>query len=101
MNDEQRNTIYTLVLLQPGLRKRNVLPEDKEYIMTMIDSAVEDITDEGIILDFGSPSHRTTIAMYASWLYRKQTAENKESPMPRMLRYRLNNLIFKRVRNNA
>ena len=50
MNDEQKNTIYTLTLRQPGLRKRNVLPEDKEYIMALIDSAAEDIRDEVQIL---------------------------------------------------
>lgn len=57
-----------------------------------IDSARVAIKHEGIDIDENVISDANLIIMYASWLWRKRdTAEG----MPRMLRWQLNNRLFK------
>lgn len=60
-------------------------------------SAEQAITTEGITPD-GSISDCNLIIMYAGWLWRKrETGEG----MPRMLRYQLNNRLFREKVQNG
>lgn len=71
------------------------------YLGKLINLAKESIEREGIVLKIiggsdESPDYREEdamlIEMYAAYLYRKRKEDN--APMPRMLRYALNNRLF-------
>ncbi|MCQ2113344.1 MAG: hypothetical protein MJY95_08405 [Bacteroidaceae bacterium] len=98
--------ILSLVKVDLGI----ILPEstssavsDMEMaLQNKIDSAIQFIRDEGITLvpigeDF-SEAEAELITMYASYLYRKRATD---SPMPRMLRYALNNTLMKQKAGQA
>ena len=54
-------------------------------------NAEEQITREGVVLDYGVIGDQQITVMYAAWTWRRRdTGEG----MPRMLRYTLNNRIF-------
>lgn len=61
------------------------------YLEHLIRAAKAAIAEEGIDLD-GSDSDRNIIVMYASYLFRKRAED--AAPMPRMLRYALNNRLM-------
>jgi hypothetical protein len=90
MTEVQKYTIYEFLLAD--LQKKSADYAQKKYLEGLIDVAVKEIGREGIELDFADMSHLQTIEMYAAYLYRKRTADN--NGMPRMLRFRLNNLLF-------
>lgn len=77
--------------------KANKISDLKQYI----NSAVEMIEWEGIVLSFESEADLRLITMYAMWLYdkRKTTGSKYTSyyiqNMPRMLRWNMNNRLFK------
>lgn len=50
------------------------------------------IEREGITLDLTDISDLMLVTMYSAWLYEKR--KDPTSPMPRMLRYNLNNRLF-------
>lgn len=57
-----------------------------------LSAAKDQIEREGATLDNSSISDNMLVVMYAAWMWRKRdTGEG----MPRMLRYQLNNRIFK------
>ncbi len=78
-----------LVILKQDLEILHSQKDD--YLKTLIQMATELIEMEGISLtdDYLDAS---LISMYAAYLYRKRA--NDENPMPRMLRYALNNRLF-------
>lgn len=56
-----------------------------------LQNAAEQITREGVTLDYSALDDLQLIVMYAAWTWRRRdTGEG----MPRMLRYTLNNRIF-------
>lgn len=55
-------------------------------------SAMEAITIEGITLDDSAVSDMNLVVMYAAWLWRKRDTTDG---MPRMLRWQLNNRLFR------
>ena len=61
------------------------------YLQTLIASAKEYISTEGITLA-DSQSDGMLVEMYAAYLYRRRREENVQ--MPRMLRWALNNRLF-------
>lgn len=61
-----------------------------EYLGTLIASAKKYITREGIDLT-ESVDDALLVEMYAAYLYRKR---REDVPMPRMLRWNLNNRLF-------
>lgn len=61
------------------------------YLTHLLTVAESRISDEGVRLT-GSVDDLNLVVMYASWLYRCRNKEN--NPMPRMLRWALNNRIF-------
>ena len=63
-----------------------------EYLTDLISAAKSMIEKEGIILDVNNTEDCNLIVMYASYLYRKRAEDNP--PMPRMLRYALNNRVI-------
>ena len=81
-----------ITLLKLDLNLRAVDDARLEQLGQLLDAAVDLIAREGVQL--GSPysyEDGQLVVMYASYLYRKRaTAE----PMPRMLRWALNNRIF-------
>ena len=62
-----------------------------EYLTQLIEVAAREIGREGVVLDTSQIDDVNLIVMYASYLYRKR---NTDGPMPRMLRYALNNRLF-------
>lgn len=62
-----------------------------EYLTQLIEVSKREIKREGIELYTHRIDDVNLIVMYASWLYRKR---NEGGPMPRMLRYALNNRLF-------
>lgn len=63
-----------------------------ERLKHYIQSSIRFITDEGATLDLDDPEDCQIVTMYASWLWRRR---DSGSGMPRMLRYALNNRIFR------
>lgn len=61
------------------------------YLSHLIGAAKNEITREGITLSLDAIDDCNLIVMYASYLYRKRA---EDGPMPRMLRYALNNRLF-------
>ena len=62
------------------------------YLSQLIDSAMDAIKDEGISLDLTRAVDRQLVIMYVNWLYLDRLSGDE---MPRMLRYNLNNRLFK------
>lgn len=62
-----------------------------EYLTQLIEVSKREIRREGAYLSKNHIDDVNLVVMYASYLYRKR---NDGGPMPRMLRYALNNKIF-------
>lgn len=62
-----------------------------EYLTQLIEVAKREIEREGVELYMSEIDDVNLVVMYASYLYRKR---NTDGPMPRMLRYALNNRLF-------
>lgn len=62
-------------------------------LLTYISTSQAFIQREGATLSLEDIGDCQLIVMYASWLYQKRKAQ-ADSPMPRMLRWNLNNRIF-------
>ena len=72
-------------------------PEKEEQLKFLIDTAIELIAREGVTLsEPDSNEEADLVIMYASYLYRKRATDE---PMPRMLRWALNNKLFGRERD--
>ena len=72
----------------------DIIPDDTsrdDYLNQLITSAKALIKREGVILT-GSYEDGQLIVMYAAYMYRKRA--DSDQPMPRMLRWALNNKIF-------
>ncbi len=78
-----------LVILKQDLEILHSQKDD--YLKTLIQTATELIEMEGIQLT-DNYLDTSLISMYAAYLYRKRAKD--ENPMPRMLRYALNNRLF-------
>lgn len=61
------------------------------YLTGLITASEQMIGREGITLG-DSLEDANLVVMYAAYLYRKRATDN--APMPRMLRYALNNRLF-------
>ena len=71
-----------------------IIPENTlqdTYLTQLVTAAQQMITREGVTLT-SSIEDGTLVSMYAAWLYRKRAEDNP--PMPRMLRWALNNRVF-------
>lgn len=62
------------------------------YLQHLLEVAKGRIAQEGIQLDSNDIDDVNLQIMYAAWLYRARNTP--ENPMPRMLRFALNNRIF-------
>lgn len=62
-----------------------------DYLSQLLTAAAELITREGITLTDSTEDSQLQI-MYAAYLFRKRAEDNP--PMPRMLRWALNNRLF-------
>lgn len=83
-----------LTLVQSNLDMLSVDTTRKSQLEFLIDTAIELIAREGVTLTEPYTSEDANlIVMYASYLYRKRATDE---PMPRMLRWALNNRIFGR-----
>lgn len=75
-----------------------ISPAWNGYLENLIDVAKQSITREGITLE-DTMEDNNLIVMYTAYLYRKRTED--AGPMPRMLRYALNNrLLSEKMRND-
>lgn len=61
------------------------------YLAHLISAAKKEIEREGITLSLDAVEDCNLVVMYAAYLYRKRAGD---TPMPRMLRYALNNRLF-------
>ena len=61
------------------------------YLQQLLGAAEQMIAREGIALTSSAEDEQLRV-MYAAYLYRKRAEDNP--PMPRMLRYALNNRLF-------
>lgn len=83
-----------LTLVQSNLDLLSVDATRESQLEFLIDTAIELIAREGATLTEPYTSEDANlIVMYASYLYRKRATDE---PMPRMLRWALNNRIFGR-----
>lgn len=64
-----------------------------EYLAFLLQSAKKYIQNTGITLA-EKIEDNNLVVMYAAYLFRKRASET-DNPMPRMLRYELNNRLFK------
>jgi len=68
-----------------------------ERLTQYIESAKKSIAEEGITLDLEDIQDCQIVVMYAAWTWRKR---DSGEGMPRMLRYTLNNRVFReKIRN--
>lgn len=63
-----------------------------DLFLSLLNSSVSMIEREGITLDMGSAEDNNLIVGYATWLF--QQREDPAMPMPRWLRYALNNKVL-------
>ena len=63
-----------------------------DLFLSLLTSAVSMIEREGITLDMDSQEDNNLIVGYATWLF--QQREDPAMPMPRWLRYNLNNKVL-------
>lgn len=83
-----------LQILQANLDLLTLDATRKNQLEFLIDTAVELISREGVTLaEPYSVEDANLIVMYAAYLFRKRATDE---PMPRMLRWALNNRIFGR-----
>lgn len=99
-----KNDIIELLLINLNMnmpsQKTEVQKKIESNLNFLADVAIKRIEEEGIIfVDSFSVEDANLVVMYASWLYSKRTAG--EQPMPRMLRYALNNRLFSQKAKNA
>lgn len=79
-----------LVLLKYNLEM--ISTSFDNYLTHLIDVAKLEIAQEGITLSMSDVLDCNLIVMYAAYLFRKRKTNE---PMSRMLRYALNNRLFK------
>lgn len=70
-----------------------------DLFLSLLTSAVSMIEREGITLDMDSQEDNNLIVGYATWLF--QQREDPVMPMPRWLRYNLNNKVLHQKAVNA
>lgn len=70
-----------------------------DLFLSLLDSAKSMIEREGITLDLDAADDNNLIVGYATWLF--QQRERPEMPMPRWLRYNLNNKVLHQKAVNA
>lgn len=81
-----------LVLLKLHLQIRNSDLDD--YLNQLLETAKESVGEEGITIDYTRANDCQLVVLYAGWLYLRRLSGEE---MPRMLRYKLNNRIFKQA----
>jgi hypothetical protein len=75
-----------------------ITPAWNEYLTNLIEVSKQSIAREGITLK-DTLEDNNLIVMYTAYLYRKRTEDT--GPMPRMLRYALNNrLLSEKMQND-
>ena len=84
--------LSVLSLLKSDLEKKQLNEEMSNYLNALIQAAKTEIRREGIELQESGSDEAQTVTMYAAYLYRKRALS--DNAMPRMLRYRLNQMIF-------
>lgn len=93
------NTGDLLTLTQANLDLIALDASRENQLSFLIKTAIELIAREGVTLTEPYTSEDANlIVMYASYLYRKRATDE---PMPRMLRWALNNRIFGRDADGA
>lgn len=105
MTEEIMATLLEMVIKSDELileymddeEKESILADLKQYIL----SSVEMIEWEGVTLDYTSEADLRIITMYTMWLYEKRKTTGSKytsyyiQNMPRMLRWNLNNRLFR------
>lgn len=88
-----------LKMTKVNLDQLFLTPEKEEQLKFLIDTAIELIAREGVTLSEPySNEEADLVIMYASYLYQKRATNE---PMPRMLRWPLNNKLFGREKDDS
>lgn len=89
MDAQALNTCLDLVKIDLGI----TTPAYDARLLQVLESSVRAITDEGIDLDLNDALDIQLLVMYSAWIWnRRRTGEG----MPRMVRYALNNRLFRK-----
>ncbi len=88
------NQLLDMLKVDLGIKSTTAYDERLEQY---IESAKKSITEEGITLDLEDIQDCQLVVMYSAWTWRKR---DSGEGMPRMLRYALNNRVFReKIRN--
>ena len=91
MTDAQLSKMLAMLKIDLGVSAMAYNDRLKEYLR----SAAKRIETEGITLDGDDMSDCQLVVMYAAWMWRKRDFSDGAAGMPRMIRYALNNRLFK------
>lgn len=87
------DTAKRLEYLKSDLQQRTNMNDD--YLAFLLDAAENAVKEEGV-KDDGKTDYDLVIIQYAAYLFRKRGSNNTE--MPRFLRFKLNNMKLKQIR---
>ena len=93
MDDQSRLALLKLNVSAAG----STIYDD--LFLSLLASAKSMIEREGIVLDLDTQEDNNLIVGYATWLF--QQREQPDMPMPRWLRYNLNNKVLHQKAVNA
>ncbi len=93
MDDQSRLALLKLNVSAAG----STIYDD--LFLSLLSSAKSMIEREGIVLDLDEQDDNNLIVGYATWLF--QQREQPDMPMPRWLRYNLNNKVLHQKAGNA
>lgn len=93
MDDQSRLALLKLNVSAAG----STIYDD--LFLSLLSSAKSMIEREGITLDLDEQEDNNLIVGYATWLF--QQREQPDMPMPRWLRYNLNNKVLHQKAGNA
>ena len=86
-----------LPLLKANLNITQTVRDD--YLAAIISGVVEQLQNEqGLALDVANPYHLQFVVDLAAWRYR---GRGEDGPMPKNLRFRLNNLMIHNGNENV
>lgn len=93
MDDQSRLALLKLNVSAAG----STIYDD--LFLSLLYSAKSMIEREGVVLDLDEQEDNNLIVGYATWLF--QQREQPDMPMPRWLRYNLNNKVMHQKAGNA
>ena len=88
------HTENQLAMLKVDLGLRTVTQDQTTYLGSLLDTAQQRLTKDGVTLTSGEAEHDQLVVMYAAWLYRKRAEDPEGTAMPKMLKLLRNSILF-------